>query len=463
MEYPNRLKFKAVRILAALAVLPLTPVPARAISPCVVTSTADAGTGTLRDQIDNNPTCDLITFDPSIVPGTITVGGVPLTILRDLTINGPGADKMTVDGASVSRVFKIDSGAVTISGLTIAHGNPGVGSAGGGIYVEGLTPLTITNSTLSDNTANYGGGIFGGTLTIDNVTFARNAAPYYTAGGDPNAGGVGGAIFAASVTATNCTFAGNHADNFGVAAAGAGVIGSSTFFGNSGAGTAVGVTLKNTIIAGSIPANCIADSLIDGGGNLSSDGSCPATFKFSNTDPKLGPLANNGGPTQTMALLSGSPAIDAAVTCPPPAADQRGVSRPQGGGCDIGAFELVQQPGPVFSGFFAPVSNPPMTNIVKAGQAVPVKFSLGGDWGLNILASGYPASQQISCPLAQNTSSVTDTLTAGNSSLTYDSTTQTYTYVWKTEKAWANTCRQLMIVLGGNNQTTKTAAFAFSK
>lgn len=124
---------------------------------------------------------------------------------------------------------------------------------------------------------------------------------------------------------------------------------------------------------------------------------------------------------------------------------------------------MIQRPGPVFSGFLAPVSNPPTVNTVKAGQAIPVKFSLGGDWGLSIIASGYSASRQAACPLSSGTSTITETLTAGNSSLTNDSTTQTSTYVWKTDKAWANTCRELVVVLGDLNDTAKTATFAFAK
>ena len=88
--------------------------------------------------------------------------------------------------------------------------------------------------------------------------------------------------------------------------------------------------------------NCTNNgSLIDGGGNLSwPDTTCPGL----NADPLLGPLQDNGGPTQTHALLAGSPAIDAALLANCPATDQRGVSRPQGPGCDIGAFELEQEP-----------------------------------------------------------------------------------------------------------------------
>jgi hypothetical protein len=82
-------------------------------------------------------------------------------------------------------------------------------------------------------------------------------------------------------------------------------------------------------------------SISSAGGNLSSDGSCnlggPGDLPA--TDPQLGPLAANGGPTLTHALAAGSPALDAAAAATCPATDQRGVARPQGGGCDSGAYE----------------------------------------------------------------------------------------------------------------------------
>lgn len=105
------------------------------------------------------------------------------------------------------------------------------------------------------------------------------------------------------------------------------------------------------------------------------------------------------------------------------------------------------QPNPPFdfSGFFQPVDNLPTFNVVKAGQAVPVKFSLGGDQGLSIFAPGSPKSVPIACSAATATDGVEETVTAGGSSLSYDPATDRYTYVWKTNKAWANTCRQLVV------------------
>jgi hypothetical protein len=114
-----------------------------------------------------------------------------------------------------------------------------------------------------------------------------------------------------------------------------------------------------------------------------------------------------------------------------------------------------------FSGFLQPVDNLPALNQAKAGQGIPVKFSLGGDQGLNILASGSPSSVRIVCDASAAIDAIEQTVTAGGSSLSYDATTDTYTYVWKTEKSWANTCRQLMITL--TDGSVHEAHFKFSK
>ena len=105
------------------------------------------------------------------------------------------------------------------------------------------------------------------------------------------------------------------------------------------------MTLKNTIVANSPTGNNCYGTITDGGGNLSyPDTTCPGI----NSDPKLGPLQNNLGPTETMALLPGSSALDAAddaICAAPPInnLDQRGITRPQGPHCDIGAYEAILQ------------------------------------------------------------------------------------------------------------------------
>lgn len=112
-----------------------------------------------------------------------------------------------------------------------------------------------------------------------------------------------------------------------------------------------------------------------------------------------------------------------------------------------------------FTGFFSPVDNLPAFNEMKAGQAVPVKFNLSGNKGLNIFAANSPNSVQIGCDSGATILPVEETVNAGSSSLTYDPTSDRYNYVWKTESSWKNTCRQLNVVL--NDGTTHSALFKF--
>ena len=100
-----------------------------------------------------------------------------------------------------------------------------------------------------------------------------------------------------------------------------------------------------------------------------------------------------------------------------------------------------------FSGFIQPVDNTPTLNALQAGRSVPVKFSLGGDRGLGILAASYPASQRIACDSSAPIDAVEQTVSASSSSLTYDAATAQYVYVWKTDKSWAGSCRELVIRL----------------
>jgi hypothetical protein len=111
-----------------------------------------------------------------------------------------------------------------------------------------------------------------------------------------------------------------------------------------------------------------------------------------------------------------------------------------------------------FTGFFGPVDNPPILNIVDAGTTIPVKFSLGGDYGLNIFAAGFPASGVMACG-SSGGDVVEETIPPGSSLLTYKPETDRYTYAWKTETSWAGTCRVLIVKL--NDGTTHSAYFQF--
>lgn len=110
-----------------------------------------------------------------------------------------------------------------------------------------------------------------------------------------------------------------------------------------------------------------------------------------------------------------------------------------------------------FAGFFEPVDNPGLSpryifNSVKGGSGIPVKFSLGGDQGMDIFSPGYPTSRPVKCTTAARTDPIEQTVSAGNSSLNYDIASDTYTYVWKTENNWAGTCRVLTVLLDDGTQ-----------
>jgi Tol biopolymer transport system component len=140
------------------------------------------------------------------------------------------------------------------------------------------------------------------------------------------------------------------------------------------------------------------------------------------------------------------------------------VAADQGGNPNYAAAPQVTQSFSVvfvFTGFFQPVDNPPTVNRAKAGRPIPVRFSLGGYQGLDVFAAGYPISGPLTCDSSQPLDDIEQTVTAGGSSLSYDAATDTYMYVWKTDKAWANSCRRLTVRL--SDGTDHWADFRFTK
>ena len=124
----------------------------------------------------------------------------------------------------------------------------------------------------------------------------------------------------------------------------------------------------------------------------------------------------------------------------------------------------VEQTIYAFDGFYTPVNNKDaqgryVLNAVKAGSAIPVKFSLGGDHGLDVFEADYPKSQGIQCNSNADVDGIEETVNAGSSSLSYAAGSDTYTYVWKTDKAWTDSCRQLVVKL--DDGTTARANFKF--
>jgi len=366
-------------------------------------SIADDGFCTLREAITNanNDTAlygtagecaagsgtDTITFAGDY---TITIGSTLPQITSNIIIDG-SSQSVVVNGADSYRVLDVaaSTGFLNLEGLTIANGhvtddkgggiynagslvvtrgtfsgNSTSSSTGGGTYdgagIYNTGTLAVTSSTFSGNTANRGsgGGIYNeqyGTITtIANSTFSGNSAFY---GG----GGIFNSYDTTITSIVNSTFSGNSAQSGGGIGNNSGtitLIANSTFFGNSATSSNYGggiytylgpsITIANTIVANSpTGGNCYG--ITTGTNSLSDDGTCGfAGGGGSDNDASinLDPLADNGGPTWTFALLAGSTAIDTgdATTCanaPVNGLDQRGVIRPQGAGCDIGAVEMA--------------------------------------------------------------------------------------------------------------------------
>jgi CSLREA domain-containing protein len=209
-----------------------------------------------------------------------------------------------------------NSGTASVKNSTFTKNN---GTSGGGITNNGGT-LIVSNSTFYGNTATWGGGIDNsGTLTVTNSTFSGNTAS--SGGGISNFGGN------STVLMVNNTIADNVASSDG-----------SGIFNTAGV-----VTVKNSIITHNLGVENCSGPITNGGNNLDSGTTCgwgTTNGSMSFTDPKLSPLMDHGGPTQTFALLAASPAIGAGNNAGCPSTDQRGISRPRGHDCDIGAFEV---------------------------------------------------------------------------------------------------------------------------
>jgi CSLREA domain-containing protein len=213
------------------------------------------------------------------------------------------------------------------------------GSSGGAIALEGGS-MTVRDSTFTANQGGLGGN---GGNPGSGGGFAEGPPPGN--GGDAGDGSAGGALFIHGATASlsSVTISANTPGAAGAAAAAggtgasAGSPGTPAFAGGVDAAAGSTVTLENTLLALDPDGNC-AGTIGNAGGNLSfGDGTCPAGF--AGGDPKLGALADNGGPTETMDLGPGSPAIGAGGDCP--GTDQRGVARRSGTACDIGAYQVT--------------------------------------------------------------------------------------------------------------------------
>ncbi|MGE5377080.1 MAG: choice-of-anchor Q domain-containing protein, partial [Bacteroidota bacterium] len=334
-------------------------------------------------------------------------------INRGIEVGAPGDISLTLDHITIMNGYSPDGAGIFFGGngtLNLIHSkilnneSTGADICAGGIYNNSLATINITDSTIegnicSDLTATGdGGGIYkggGGVLNITNSTFANNSAPHMGGGlridmpnatpGTPN------------VTITNSTFANNTAGARGggiQVKAGEVAIFYSTFSGNTAnsATTSTGGAIQAdgdaiTGIAGTVKIyeSILANSFTNGGVGKDCDQIAPGSVVFTNSlvennndctgtiktnkDPNLAPLADNGGPTQTMALIGGSPAIDGSTATCTPANDQRGVLRPQGGKCDLGSYEAVPD---TIAPTVADVSSSVPNGTYAVGAVIPI-------------------------------------------------------------------------------------------
>ena len=357
-------------------------------------------------------TDDVVDFDGTVFgsPQTIllSLGEMVIVANGSVTINGTGASMLTIDGNMASRILTINNGVATINGITFTRGNgAGASNTGraGAIYNFGGTTV-INDSVITANTAANGGGLNNaatpttpGPAQPGNLTFNRcivsNNTSTSSGGGMQNfststvtindstfmgntSGGTtggGGGQFNGTVRITNSTFANNNAPGGGgggMQSNGANqILTNVTFSGNTstnnGGGIHRGTTnvnffIRNSIIAGN-NGSAASPDVTNSTGGIDSEGNniigitgTSTGWEASdllNTNPMLGPLANNGGFGMTFLPMAGSPAIDAGQNCvldlscsgvnPPIAVttDQRGVTRPQGPTVDIGSVEVA--------------------------------------------------------------------------------------------------------------------------
>lgn len=320
-----------------------------------VTTNLDSGPGSLRQAVldaNNSPGGDVIQFS---VSGSIPVTSGPLVVSGDLVVNGPGAEALALDAFGANRILTITAGQVLLNDLVLQNGLAPALQPGGGVLVNGGDLMLARCAVLNNRTQVVvgvnadGAGVYVNSsrrLTARQCLFAGNQVGLGTGGA---VRGHNGSI----LEFANCTFSGNSATQGGaVSFANLASFSHCTVVDNSAtsAGGGVWAPVLGARVANSIVFRNVAPSGADwlgsaqsGGFNLLGVVSGSSGWVASDRaglDPLLGPLGDNGGPTHTYALLDGSPARDSADPTSVESEDQRGVSRPQGPGWDVGAFEF---------------------------------------------------------------------------------------------------------------------------
>lgn len=280
----------------------------------VTNTSGGTGIGSLRWVMSQIQGGEIIRFDPSLAGQTIVLDTTITTMAKTFTIEGPADRGITISGGGKVRVFDVSLGlasdTIVLRNLTVANGNDGPTGFAAGILGRGLVTAVVRleNSTLTGHTAGTSPAMSGLTTILINSTVSGNTQLAATPGP------VFSSRFAQLVN--------------------------STIAHNTGQGVGGGpVTMRNSIISNNTDNNCVNELLVTPEeSNISDDGSCGTVFEFTIADPVLAPLADNGGPSLTHALLAGSPAINSATNCSV-TVDQR--YAPRDASCDIGAYEFI--------------------------------------------------------------------------------------------------------------------------
>jgi CSLREA domain-containing protein len=365
----RRFELAARGVLAsalAITALGLAAAPAFAAT-VVVNTTTDQALGScssscsLRDAVATANPGDTVQIPAGHY--VLTLGNINIT--QSVTLAGSGARTTVIDGnntlVSSGGIFSLSNvaGTFEIDDLSLINGNAlnggGAITAGGPFVSPPTLTLRLRRCTVANNQSRTNAGGMDLTslaLDIEECTFNNNSAG--TASSFSFGGGARFRLGTASVV--NSTFSGNRASagsGLEITQATSATLTNNTITANQSSGSngalflfATQITLSNNIIAENVGRDCQLSPTPVTDHNLDSDNSCALTGPgdLPGVNPLLGPLANNGGPTDTSALLAGSPAIDAGNNATCPATDQRGVARPQGPACDIGAYELIQPP-----------------------------------------------------------------------------------------------------------------------
>ena len=318
-RWPLALTLALVGACANDATAPLAPLgdpSAAIIEPNVVSNTNDNGIGSLRWTLSWTVGGETIRFDPSLAGQTIALDS-GLSVRKPVTIEGPTGAGITIDARGKGRTFTAPlQGTFTLRNLSLTGGNF-ANTVGGSIY--GNATLVFENVVIYGNAGDAGSVVHSNSnVVLINSTVTGNTSLQASTSSWT-------AVTGDTVTVINSTIAYNP-------------------FGGVGSGSTTGlVILRNSILTNNGGENCSGIAAVTAisreGANISDDDTCGGPTQIMIGDPEIGPLANNGGPTMTHALLVGSPAINAGTSCSV-TVDQRYV--PRDTSCDIGAYEFTE-------------------------------------------------------------------------------------------------------------------------